>query len=131
MNKFLCVLSLLAFASGCGMAGNEGNQYPVGSLQLNNKTTWTVIDVSTDEPNNAKFCVIGLAPGDSLTINEVYAPPAPRLITVVFKDVDGTVTAKSYQVTVAPNAVTVVDLEGLCGCEGYAPPSGTVTVYYH
>ena len=132
MKNFLCVFFLFAFTPACDMAGDDGSlgsdQDPVGDLQLNNKTTWTVIDVATGAPDNDKFCVMELAPGASMTLNKIYAPDHPRTLAVTFKDADGTVAVKDYQVTLVPNAVTVVGLEGLSGCEGYAPPSGTATV---
>jgi len=134
MNKFLCVLSLFSCVSACDLSGDDGlalsGQYPVGDLKLNNKTTWTVTDIATGPPDNDKFCIMALPPGASMILGKIYAPATPRTLTVTFKDTDGTLATETYQVTVASNAVTVVDLEGLPGCDDYAPPSGKVTVSY-
>ena len=121
MKKFLCALFLLSFASACDN-GLESEATGSGSLLVNNKTCWSLVDLSVDSPRVDEWCFEAIPPGGSIVFDDLVASDAPKPIVAFFEDDEGVNATSSYSVVVKPGAETILDLDGLPDCKG-APPS--------
>jgi len=125
MNKFLCVLFLLSFASACD---NVRESETAGSLLVNNNTCWTLTDLSVDSPRVDKWCFEAIPPGGSIVFAGLDAADIPKPVMAFFDDEVGTCTTSSYSVVVKPGAETVLDLDDLPDCKAAPPSSGSAAV---
>jgi len=121
MKKFLCALFLLSFASSCDN-GRESEATGRGSLLVNNKTCWSLVDLSVDSPRVDEWCFEAIPPGGSIAFDGLKASDTPTPVVAFFEDEDRVKTTSSYSVVVKPGAETILDLDGLPDCK-VAPPS--------